>query len=96
MSWIKISDDNGGVWAEEASPDPQRIVIISELEAEITKLQGAIDAIVFMDYPENADDDLKMAVDIVNENKRKQINETLNQKQVKQIILEEINVSSNI
>ena len=42
MSWIKISNESGGIWAEEASPDPKRIVKVAELEAELASLEQSL------------------------------------------------------
>ncbi len=46
MAWIKISEDNGGTYAREASPDPAEILSISELEERINWLnsQGVKDS----------------------------------------------------
>ncbi len=40
MSWIKISDENGGTYALEASPDPRAIITIDSLQAEIDALEA--------------------------------------------------------
>jgi len=39
MSWIKISDENGGTFALEATPDPQQVITIKELEDRLAWLQ---------------------------------------------------------
>ena len=51
MAWIKISDDDGGIYAREAEPDPAEVVSVAELEAEIAQwdeqiaqIQAEIDA----------------------------------------------------
>lgn len=42
MNWIKVSDENGGVYAREAEPDPAEIVVMADLEAQITALDAQI------------------------------------------------------
>lgn len=45
MSWLKISDKDGGVYAKEPDNDPEQIVSVAEIEAEIKELQARIDSI---------------------------------------------------
>jgi len=40
MTWIKISDDNGGIYAEMPDPDPRQIKSIADIEAEIATLEA--------------------------------------------------------
>jgi hypothetical protein len=42
MAWIKISDDNGGIYAERPDPDPVQVVSIAELEAQIASIRATI------------------------------------------------------
>jgi hypothetical protein len=39
MAIIKISEENGGVYAEEANPDPRTIYIGDELRAELEQIE---------------------------------------------------------
>lgn len=69
MSWIKISDDNGGVYALEPDPDPSVIVSVEEIEAEIAELQKRIKAAEanLIPVPEKADARVAEAVGLYNE-----------------------------
>ena len=58
--WLKLDDDH---YALTPSPDPQEIVSISELTAQIEELQPQIDAIKDLEYPEGASDEVKQAID---------------------------------
>ncbi|MBW6469622.1 MAG: hypothetical protein K0A90_00190 [Methanosarcinaceae archaeon] len=42
MVWIKISDDNGGVYAKSANPDPINVVSIDELNEQLTELNNQL------------------------------------------------------
>ena len=67
MAWLKISDDNGGTYGKEASPDPEEIVDLNTLQAEIDDLDDQIDAIDDnVPYPDDATDDQKEAIDKLN------------------------------
>lgn len=54
-NWIKIDDD---LRALPATPDPQTVVSISELEKEIADLQSSIDAIKMIEIPDGASEEL--------------------------------------
>lgn len=58
MAWIKISDEDGGVYALEPDPDPAVVVSIEELEAEIKELQARIDGIRLIEIPNGASEEL--------------------------------------
>ena len=40
--WIKISEDDGGIFALEGTPDPQKVVSVDELNAEIVELNSQL------------------------------------------------------
>lgn len=42
MTWIKIDDADGGVYAKEATPDPEEIVTLGEIEREIADLKARL------------------------------------------------------
>lgn len=60
MSWIQLDDTH---WAKEPTPDPQEIVDITELQAQIDDLKIQLDAIDLLEVPEGADDRLREAVE---------------------------------
>ncbi len=91
MSWIKISDDDGGVWADEALPDPKRIVKVVELLMEIEELQNNIDAISLLEYPQGASDNLREAIDNWNNEKSSYLNGYILELADKKEILKQIN-----
>lgn len=64
MSWIKISDDDGGVFAEENDQNLKRAVSILELENEIAYLSGQIKEAEnqLIEIPDKIDDKIKMAI----------------------------------
>lgn len=64
MGWIKISDEDGGVYAKEPDNDPEQIVSVAELEAEIAELQERIkDAEAnLIPIPDKADDRVAEAI----------------------------------
>lgn len=66
MSWIKISDDDGGIYAKEPENDPEQIVSVAEIEAEIKELQARIDSIHLIDIPKDASDEIKEAINYKN------------------------------
>lgn len=69
MAWIKISDEDGGVYALEPDPDPAVIVSVEEIEAEIAELQERIKAAEanLIPVPEKADARVAEAVGLYNE-----------------------------
>ena len=70
MSWIKISEDDGGTYGEEAAPDPQRVQTLNKLQSEIDDIQDQIDAIGDeVPYPDQATDDQREAIDRLNEDR---------------------------
>jgi len=40
MTWIKISDAEGGIYAETPDPDPRQIKSIADIETEIATLEA--------------------------------------------------------
>lgn len=66
MSWLKISDKDGGIYAKEPDPDPAVIVSVAEIEAEIKELQARIDSIHLIDIPKDASDEIKEAINYKN------------------------------
>lgn len=68
MSWIKISDDEGGVFALEPDPDPAVIVTVSSLEAEIAGLEENIAAAEkrLIPVPDGIDDRVAEAINAKN------------------------------
>lgn len=69
MAWIKISDEDGGVYALEPDPDPAVIVSVEEIEAEIAELQERIKAAEanLLPCPEKADERLADVIRFYNE-----------------------------
>ena len=72
MSWIKLDKNH---YALEATPDPQEIVNIDELDQQITDLQTEVNSIKKIEYPAGANNDMKQAVD--NWNKKQQENKDI-------------------
>ena len=66
MAWIKLDDNT---YAKEASPDPSEIVHLDTLQGEINNLTTQITNLEkeLLPYPDGADERLKEAVDIYNE-----------------------------
>lgn len=64
MAWIKISDEDGGVYALEPDPDPAAVVSVAEIEAEIKELQERIKAAEanLIPIPDKADDRVVEAI----------------------------------
>lgn len=52
MGWIYITDENGGTFGLEASPDPQETITLDEVNAQISELQGIIESIPTIIIPE--------------------------------------------
>lgn len=67
MSWLKISDKDGGVYAKEPDNDPEQIVSVAEIEAEIKELQARIDSVRLIEIPKDASDEVKKAIDLYNQ-----------------------------
>lgn len=67
MSWLKISDKDGGVYAKEPDNDPEQIVSVAEIEAEIKELQARIDSVHLIEIPKDASDEVAMLVAQANE-----------------------------
>jgi hypothetical protein len=66
MSWLKISDKDGGVYAKEPDNDPEQIVSVAEIEAEIKELQARIDSVRLIEIPKDASDEVKEAINYKN------------------------------
>lgn len=66
MAWIKISDEDGGVYAREPEPDPVEVITIADIEAEIAELRERIRAAEtnLIPVPEKAD---ARVAEVVNE-----------------------------
>ena len=66
MAWIKLDDNT---YAKEASPDPEEIVHLDTLQGEINALATQITNLEkeLLPYPDGADERLKEAVDMYNE-----------------------------
>lgn len=67
MSWLKISDKDGGVYAKEPDNDPEQIVSVAEIEAEIKELQARIDSVHLIEIPKDASDEVAMLIAQANE-----------------------------
>jgi len=63
MAWIKISDDDGGVYGKEAELDPTEIVAINELDGSIAELNIIKNNIVLPSVPENSPEDVSTIVE---------------------------------
>lgn len=42
MSWVKLTDDNGGTYALEANPDPQNIKTVDEVNDELASIEAEL------------------------------------------------------
>lgn len=91
MSWLKISDKDGGVYAKEPDNDPEQIVSVAEIEAEIKELQARIDSVHLIEIPKDASDEIKT---IINEKNgflvANDIAPLQNELEQKQLLLSEI------
>lgn len=67
MGWIKISDEDGGIYAKEPENDPEQIVSVAEIEAEIKELQARIDNIRFIKVPVGVNEEVVEAIDFYNQ-----------------------------
>jgi hypothetical protein len=73
MAWIKISDEDGGIYAREPEPDPAVIVSVAEIEAEIKELQARIDSVRLIEIPKDASEEVVIAIEKSNEFPRGEI-----------------------
>lgn len=58
MGWIYITDENGGTFGLEATPDPQEMITLDEVNAQISELQGIIASIPEVIIPDTFPEDI--------------------------------------
>ena len=68
MGWIKISDEDGGVYAKEPDNDPEQIVSVAEIEAEIAELERRIASVHLIEVPKGASEEVATIVNEKNGN----------------------------
>lgn len=90
MSWIKISDDNGGTYGLEATPDPREIITVAGLNNEIAELDAQINSLANIPYPDGASAEVKEAIDIYNKGRASERGALESLKQLKEDILSEL------
>lgn len=61
MGWIYIIGDNGGTFGLEASPDPQEIITLDEINAQISELQEILASIPTVVIPETFPEEIVQA-----------------------------------
>lgn len=90
MGWIKISDDDGGIFGKEAELDPVLIVSINELDNGILELIQIKNSICLPYAPDNISEDLNAIVNdckLVLENYIENINMEIEEKENLKILL---------
>lgn len=76
--WIKINENQGGIYALEAAPDPQKVVSIDELNEQLTDIENRL--IIVNAEPDEIlmPNDEKMIQQDSLDNEKRQVNELLN------------------
>lgn len=62
--WVKISDADGGTFAQAA--DPVAVLTVAEIEAEIKELQDRINSFHLIEIPKDASNEIKEAINYKN------------------------------